>query len=276
MGAACPRCGTGGADTGKGSLLLKAVYFSPNDTTRRVTEAAAAAMEPGGERVDLLKAPLTEDVSVGAEEMLVVGMPVYAGRIPALCLSSLAHLKGQGGPAAAIAVYGNRDYDDALLELTDLLEAQGFRVVGAGAFIARHSIFPTVAADRPDEKDMAAIAAFGRECQARRGLFSDGHPGEILVKGSRPYKKPGSASFRPAGDKSCTACGACAAICPTHSIDPADPTVTSGDACIACAACIRVCPAGSRAFRGAAYHAARKAFELKCAPYRLPETFYRA
>ena len=95
---------------------MKAVYFSPNDTTRRVTEAAAAAMEPGGERVDLLKAPLTEDVSVGAEEMLVVGMPVYAGRIPALCLSSLAHLKGNGGPAAAIAVYGNRDYDDALLD----------------------------------------------------------------------------------------------------------------------------------------------------------------
>ena len=107
---------------------MKIVYFSPNDTTRTVTEAAAAAMEPGGERVDLLKAPLTEDLSVGAEEMLVVGMPVYAGRIPALCLSSLAHLKGNGGPAAAIAVYGNRDYDDALLELTDLLEAQGFRV----------------------------------------------------------------------------------------------------------------------------------------------------
>ena len=129
---------------------MKIVYFSPNDTTRQVTTAAAAAMEPGGEQIDLLKAPLTEEVSVGAEEMLVVGMPVYAGRIPGLCLSSLACLKGHGGPAAAIAVYGNRDYDDALLELTDLLEARGFRVVGAGAFIAKHSIFPTVAADRPD------------------------------------------------------------------------------------------------------------------------------
>ena len=255
---------------------MKAVYFSPNDTTRRVTEAAAAAMEPGGERVDLLKAPLTEDVSVGAEEMLVVGMPVYAGRIPGLCLSSLACLKGHGGPAAAIAVYGNRDYDDALLELTDLLEARGFRVVGAGAFIAKHSIFPTVAADRPDGKDLEAIAAFGRECQARRGLFSDRHPGEILVKGSRPYKKPGAASFRPSADKTCTNCGACAAICPTRSIDPADPAKTREDTCLACAACIRVCPTGARAFRGVAYQTARKAFELKCAPYRLPETFYRA
>ena len=253
---------------------MKIVYFSPNDTTRQVTVAAAAAMEPGGEQVDLLKAPLEEDLAVGAEEMLVVGMPVYAGRIPGLCLSSLAHLKGSGGPAAAIAVYGNRDYDDALLELTDLLEAQGFRV--AGAFIAKHSIFPTVAAHRPDEKDMAAIAAFGRECQARRGLFSDSHPGEILVKGSRPYKKPGASSFRPSGDKTCTGCGACAAICPTGSIDPAEPAKTREDTCIACAACIRVCPTGSRAFRGPVYQTARKAFELKCAPYRLPETFYRA
>ena len=255
---------------------MKIVYFSPNDTTRTVTEAAAAAMEPGGERVDLLKAPLTEDLSVGAEEMLVVGMPVYAGRIPALCLSSLTHLKGNGGPAAAIAVYGNRDYDDALLELTDLLEAQGFRVVGAGAFIAKHSIFPTVAANRPDEKDMEAIAAFGRECQARRSLFSDSHPGQILVKGNRPYKKPGSGGFRPTGDKSCTSCGACAAICPTKSINPAEPTKTNEDTCIACAACIRVCSTGSRAFRGPVYQTARKAFELKCAAYRLPETFYRA
>lgn len=263
-------------DTGKGSLLLKAVYFSPNDTTRKVTQAAAAAMEPGGEQVDLLKAPLTEDLNVDAGEMLVVGMPVYAGRIPGLCLSSLAHLKGHGGPAAAIAVYGNRDYDDALLELTDLLEAQGFRVVGAGAFIARHSIFPTVAADRPDEKDMEAIAAFGRECQARRGLFSEGHPGEILVKGSRPYKKPGASSFRPSGDRTCTDCGACAAVCPTKSIDPATPTKTREDTCLACAACIRVCPTGSRAFRGVAYQTARKAFEIKCAAYRLPEAFYRA
>ena len=75
-----PPPGTGGA--GKGELTLKIVYFSPNDTTRQVTVAAAAAMEPGGEQVDLLKAPLEEDLAVGAEEMLVVGMPVYAGRIP--------------------------------------------------------------------------------------------------------------------------------------------------------------------------------------------------
>ena len=148
--------------------------------------------------------------------------------------------------------------------------------MGAGAFIAKHSIFPTVAANRPDEKDMEAIAAFGRECQARRNLFSDSHPGQILVKGNRPYKKPGSGSFRPTGDKSCTSCGACAAICPTKSINPAEPTKTNEDTCIACAACIRVCPTGSRAFRGPVYQTARKAFELKCAAYRLTETFYRA
>ena len=255
---------------------MKIVYFSPNDTTRQVTTAAAAAMEPGGEQIDLLKAPLTEEVSVGAEEMLVVGMTVYAGRIPGLCLSSLACLKGHGGPAAAIAVYGNRDYDDALLELTDLLEARGFRVVGAGAFIAKHSFFPSGAAGRTKGIGLGTLAACCSECQARRGLFSDRHPGEILVKGSRPYKKPGAASFRPSADKTCTNCGACAAICPTRSIDPADPAKTREDTCLACAACIRVCPTGARAFRGVAYQTARKAFELKCAPYRLPETFYRA
>lgn len=258
--------------------MIAAIYFSPTDTSRKGAEAIAKALGDG----EFLSIDVTrfdaepERTEFGPEDAVVFGAPVYGGRLYRGCRERFRRFRGNGTPCIVTVTYGNRDYDDALLELTDLLEAQGFRVVGAGAFIARHSIFPTVAADRPDEKDMAAIAAFGRECQARRGLFSDSHPGEILVKGSRPYKKPCSASFRPAGDKSCTACGACAAICPTHSIDPADPTVTSGDACIACAACIRVCPAGSRAFRGAAYHAARKAFELKCAPYRLPETFYRA
>ena len=252
------------------------VFFSATGTSGRGVKAVASAFGKA-ELLDLTRFDARPAVTeFGPEDLAVFGAPVYGGRIYKGAAERFSRLKGNDTPCIVTVTYGNRDYDDALLELTDLLEAQGFRVVGAGAFIARHSIFPTVAADRPDEKDMAAIAAFGRECQARRGLFSDGHPGEILVKGSRPYKKPGSASFCPAGDKSCTACGACAAICPTHSIDLAEPTVTSGDTCIACAACIRVCPAGSRAFRGAAYHAARKAFELKCAPYRLPETFYRA
>lgn len=38
-----------------------------------------------------------------------------------------------GTPAIAVCVYGNRDYDDALIELKDAIEANGFKTVAAAA-----------------------------------------------------------------------------------------------------------------------------------------------
>lgn len=255
---------------------MKTVFFSPRGTTRAVTEGVAAAMGGGAKALDLLSAPLTADVVIGADETIVVGMPVYYGRIPALCRESLAHLRGQGGPAVALAVYGNRHYDDALLELTDLLEENGFCVVGAGAFLAQHSIFPTVAQGRPDEADRKAMADFGAECAALCGAFSPEHPGELCVNGSRPYKAPGAVPYKPQGDERCTACGACADICPTGSIDKKEPRVTRAESCISCGACIFACPTGARDYRGEAYDTARAGFERKCALRREAEVFYRA
>ena len=237
-----------------------ALFFSPRGTTKKTARAIAGHDGPVQER-DLLGRPLTEDLEVPAEEPVLVAMPVYAGRIPQTCREQLsAHLKGHGGPAIAVAVYGNRDYDDALTELQDLLEGSGFHVVAAG---------------RPDEADLAAMADFGQRCREILAAYTPG--GEhtpIAVKGSHdlpPYK---TVSFHPSAGDRCMKCNACANACPAGAIPKETPWVTDESKCISCGACIYLCPTQTRQYRGEAYEAAAKMFEAKCAPRREPEVFF--
>ncbi|WP_195984914.1 EFR1 family ferrodoxin [Clostridium sp. D33t1_170424_F3] len=248
------------------------VYFSPAGTTKQVTERAAAGF-PGERRaVALLEQPLKEELRLGENDLLVVGIPVYAGRVPAVCAERLRKWKGSGTPAVALAVYGNRDYDDALLELKDLLEENGFIVIGAAAFVAQHSIFPQVGKGRPDASDLEKIDTFAAQC-ARKWAQGRAHWEALAVRGNRPYKTPGAVPVKPSANGDCNGCGACARICPVQAISPKNPRKTDKDNCISCAACIRVCPQHARDFRGPVYKAAALAFYQKCAARREPEWF---
>jgi len=73
------------------------------------------------------------------EDVVIIGVPVYAGRVPNVLLKYLNSIKGNGALAIPVVVYGNRNYDDALIELNDILELNGFNVIAAGAFIGEHS-----------------------------------------------------------------------------------------------------------------------------------------
>ena len=47
-------------------------------------------------------------------------MPVYAGRVPALAVERLKGIKTSGVKFVIVAVYGNRAYEDALVEMQDV------------------------------------------------------------------------------------------------------------------------------------------------------------
>lgn len=254
---------------------MTSIFFSPRGTTKQTARAILGQAGPVEER-DLLSRPLREDWLLPAGEPVLAALPVYAGRIPGVCRDMLrGRLRGSGSPAVAVVVYGNRDYDDALLELRDLLEEQGFRVVAAGAFVARHSIFTRVAADRPDGADRALMARFGARCREAVAAFDPAAPHTPpAVPGSRNYRKAGRVPFHPECSDRCMKCGACARSCPAAAIPPEEPWRTERDKCISCGACIHLCPTEARQYRGAVFEAAARGFEALNARRREPEVFF--
>ena len=123
------------------------VHFSPSGTTRKTARILSESFGLPVEEANLLRDP-SASRSFDPDELVIFCLPVYAGRLPESCPKLLRHFVGAGAPALAVTVYGNRDYDDALRELADLLREQGFALAGAAAVVAQHSIFPEVAAGR--------------------------------------------------------------------------------------------------------------------------------
>ena len=251
---------------------MNIVYFSASGTTQKVTIIFSDAM--GGEaiRFDLLRCPQKEVVTFGPDETAVFAFPVFGGRIPQICADMLRKFKGEKTPAVAMVVYGNRAYDDALLELTDILDEQGFVIIAAAAFIAQHSIFPAVAKGRPDEADEEKIISFAGDCRKKLSEYADAP--SVTVRGNRPYVKAGAVSLHPTGDKNCNGCDACVKVCPVGAIPADSPKKTDTKKCIACTACIAACPQHARGFHvPVVYPTVAKSFAKSNADRKEPEIF---
>lgn len=251
-------------------MKITTLYFSATYTTKHVVEAVAANLSNEVTTYDITNDASTEIVTIPADELLVVGVPVYAGRVPAMAVERLRRFRGDNTPAVVVAVYGNRHYDDAVLELHDIMTECGFRTVAAGAFIAQHSIFPKVGNARPDAEDISEIKAFAERSAA---LVAKGF-GAISLPGNRPYKVPGGIPIWPTASKKCSACGACARLCPTGAIDPALPKGVDKVKCIKCGRCIMVCPIKARRFYGIKYSLAAARFNSAFATRRANETWF--
>lgn len=252
---------------------LTGIYWSPTGTTKTLTQAVAGGMgAPTVESWDLLQNPPQGVRTFGEEDCLVLGLPVFAGRIPAAAIPVLKQLRGTGTPVVLVLSYGNRHYDDAVLELHDLCGEQGFIVIGAGAFISQHSLFPAIAHSRPDRGDMALVADFASRCAQVLARY----PADFQaphIPGKRPYVAPMKIPFQPKADGSCNGCGACSKLCPTGAISKENPKGTDKGRCISCMACVAVCPKGARRLRSPILPLASKIFAGKCKVRREPEFF---
>ena len=255
-------------------MTVYQIFFSPAGTTQKTADtigsALADALQAPLQKIDLLRTPGPE-LRCTQEDVVLFCLPVFAGRIPAVCASQLANIHGSGTPAITAVVYGNREYDDALLELFDLAQAQGFQVLGAAAVVAQHSIFPQVASGRPNAQDLSACTGFVQDCVQKLR-----HADTLSAKlpGSRPYRKPGSVPVKPRTDKNrCTSCKVCALLCPAQAIPADTPWQTDKQRCISCMACISACPAKARSLGGLLYKIGGAAFVKKCSTPRTPE-FY--
>lgn len=177
-------------------------------------------------------------------------------------------MKGNGQKAVAVVVYGNREYEDALLETKDALEANGFQVIAAAAFIAEHSIVRSIAAGRPDADDETICRQFAVDVMAKA---DDAAP--VQVPGYSPYKELKPSVFHPAASESCIKCGACAEQCPMSAIPLDDPSQTNNDFCINCMRCIQVCPQQCRALPDAFLTMITQMLNQDATRYKTPVVF---
>lgn len=266
---------------------VTAVYFSGTGTTEKVAAAAAARMAEtlGASCASFNFTPPAargSELSFGEGDAVVFGVPVYAGRVPNVLLPYLTKkVIGGGAAAVPLVLYGNRNFDDALIELRGILEDDGFHTIAAGAFIGEHSFSRILGAHRPDEGDMAAVEKLAALACER--LVSGDAQSPVGVRGCtplRPYYTPRDRAgnpvnilkVKPRTSDKCTNCGLCARLCPMGSIDALDPSNVKG-ICIKCGACVKKCPVGAKYYDDEKYIYHMRELEAGYARRAEPELF---
>jgi ferredoxin len=259
-----------------------AIYFSPTGTTAQVAAALASGTGIPFEEYDLtsVQARRGFNHAFSKNELAIVGLPVYGGRLPQNIDDFFRGLKGDQTPAVALVVYGHREYEDALLELKMRLEKSGFIVIAAAAFIGEHTFSRNIATGRPDADDIATAHTFGAQIA---GLAVNNLHGHLTVKGNYPFVAAGFDPAKPRAltlyavistDNTCINCGLCAGNCPWQAIDMQNYQNIDSTKCMRCFRCIKYCPVSAKAVREPQFFELLPPFETRLNALRKePELF---
>ena len=252
-------------------MKLYDIVFSPTGGTQKVASLLTDALDGEVTRVDLTDSKQDfHKFQFTQGDVAVISMPSYAGRIPAVAAERLGMLNGQGARAILVCVYGNRAYEDTLVELEDTAKQAGFQVIAAVAAVAEHSIARQFASGRPDGQDTQQLTDFARQIQGKLSAADTSKP---AIPGNRPYKKAGGAGMAPKPTKDCNLCGICAAECPVEAIDKENPKSVDETACISCMRCISVCPRSARRVNPVKLSAVSLMLKQVCAQRKSCELF---
>lgn len=240
------------------------IIFSPTGGTKKVADAITEPWDKNVEITDLTNAAADfARVRFQKDDLVLIAVPSYGGRVPGLAAERLALVQGGGAWCVLVCVYGNRAYEDTLAELQDAAEKSNFRILAAVAAVAEHSIMHQYAANRPDRQDMEGLhdisakilAKFHSGCAEKSG---------IKIPGNRPYKKAGSVGLVPKAKNDCIGCGLCAKNCPAQAISQSTLRSADPKKCISCMRCVVQCPHSARSVSELLVSAAALAIKKAC------------
>lgn len=270
-------------------MSIYSFSFSPTGTSaailKGISEGISGVLDTDVIFNDLTFNPYC-DIEPSAEDIVIVAAPVYGGKISPVVKQRLEGISGNDARCIAVAVYGNRAFENAVVDLATFLEGCGFVVCGAGAFVGEHSYSTPatpIAAGRPDRRDMEDARRFGEEI----GLgMRNGGLDEVDVSSLTDLPSPEESidNFRnfvigytrqksanpvislPEVDPSlCDECGSCYDVCPTAAISPAKREADP-QRCIRCCACVKMCPQGARRFHSPFAPVLSENFNLRKSP----------
>lgn len=224
-------------------MKIYALYFSPTNGTRKVLDILISAWDCEKEYIDLSgRNHSSLDISFSDEDICVVAVPSFSGRVPQFILPKLHKINGNGTKAMLVTAYGNRAFDDTLLELKDTMENCGFICKCAVAAVTRHSVLPQYGKGRPDLDDIEELKQFSVKCKENMKMSF----GQANVPGHRPYRKYVSVPIYPKANKQCTNCGLCYKKCPVGAISVNNYRICDRSKCISCLQCVSACPKKAR------------------------------
>jgi ferredoxin len=261
---------------------VKLIYFSPTGTTQKVLGSIAKGIAI--EDIEHINLTLPEGaqktIPPFSDELVIIGAPVYGGRLPVDAINRFKQIKASKTLAILIVVYGNREFEDALLELKYLAIELGFNPLAGGAFIGEHS-FATkdapIANGRPDSLDVQMAMDFGSKIKDKlTALQSPDTQMDLEIPGRFPYEASGARSMAVSPvtlEDTCTVCGTCASVCPTAAISINGSVATKIEQCIRCCACIKSCPTGAMVMEDNMWKNIANWLNENCSTRKAPQIF---
>lgn len=245
------------------------MIFSPTGGTAKVA-AAITKNWPSVKTIDLsIRNTSYTDIILETDSLVLIAMPVFGGAAPQLALDRLSQIHGNGALCAITAVYGNRAYEDTLVQLEDYATTAGFQVIAGISAVAEHSIIHQYAAGRPTSTDCEELTTFGEQicAKADAGMLS-----VPSFPGNRPSKKS-ETGMVPNVHSSCSSCGLCARECPSGAISMENCKVTDKKKCISCMRCVSLCPVHAREINPIMAAVAAKFLKKSCSGEKANELF---